>query len=31
MQKVAIKETRLSEMMRINEEQSRTIHKTIYS
>jgi len=31
MQKVAIKETKLSEMMRINEEQSRTIHKTVYS
>ncbi len=31
MQKVAIKETRLSEMLRINEEQSRTIHKNVYS
>jgi len=31
LQKVAIVETKVSEMMRINEEQSRTIHKTIYS
>lgn len=31
MQKVAIKETKLSEMMRINDTQSRTIHKTVYS
>ncbi len=31
MQKVAIKETRLSEMLKINEEQSRTIHKNVYS
>jgi hypothetical protein len=31
LQKIAIKETKVSEMMRINEEQSRTIHKTIYS
>jgi hypothetical protein len=31
LQKVAIKETKLSEMARINEEQSRTVHKTVYS
>ena len=31
LQKIAIKETKVSEMMRINEEQSRTIHKIVYS
>jgi len=31
LQKVTIKETKLSEMIRINEEQSRTVHKTVYS
>lgn len=31
MQKVAIKEERRSEMEKINEEQSRTIHRTLYS
>jgi hypothetical protein len=31
LQKIAIKETKISEMVRINEEQSRTVHKTIYS
>jgi primase-polymerase (primpol)-like protein len=31
LQKIAIKETKVSEMMRINDEQSRTIHKTVYS
>jgi len=30
LQKVAIKETQVSEMMRINKEHSRTIHKTVY-
>ena len=31
MQKVTIKEEKRSEMERINEEQSRTIHRTVYS
>ncbi len=31
LQKIAIKETQISEMLRINEEQSRTVHKTVYS
>lgn len=31
LQKIAIKETQISEMLRINEEQSRTIYKTVYS
>ncbi|MFZ3145380.1 hypothetical protein [Methanothrix sp.] len=31
LQKIAIKETQISEMMRINEEQSRTVYKTVYS
>lgn len=31
LQKIAIKETQISEMTRINEEQSRTVYKTVYS
>lgn len=31
LQKIAIKDTQISEMVRINEEQSRTIYKTVYS
>ncbi len=31
LQKVTIKETKISEMLKINEEQSRTIHKIVYS
>lgn len=29
--KIPIKETKLSEMLRINDDESRTVHKTVYS